>query len=349
MPRYPPPVIRLSALILVLAHAAATAAPCTIHGTDVKIEHVLVRPADGEAFTIGLAHAEVTATPTRAATQLAIAGSIRFEATAKQKLWYSVIKEITTPDGLVTLSHGAHLIGTGVDGGSVRGSAVMYSNDVMEGEDKSADELVENVAVACDQLSLDWFSDAEYFGKVEPPGDAANAAVAELAKPYYVKNGKARLVLRSEPKPNAKTVTYSYPNCSSKECFVVYEEETKGAWMRVSSSNEGVVASGWVPSAQLERAPDDIGFGHSYGCSGRSPRRQHGDADRVSTGAQRKARSGRGDLRSPKRGAWATVTQELEIHASWKDGDTWAEVTALPGITDLDGHAYVPITSLKVI
>jgi hypothetical protein len=40
------------------------------------------------------------------------------------------------------------------------------------------------------------------------------------------------------------------------------------------------------------------------------------------------------------------VVKDLEVHVELKPGDTSAKVISLPGIGELEGHAYVSITSL---
>jgi len=59
-----------------------------------------------------------------------------------------------SPDGTVRLRRGAHLVNARVERESVVASAVLYANDVMEGENKDADEMASPVRIPCSLLTL---------------------------------------------------------------------------------------------------------------------------------------------------------------------------------------------------
>lgn len=319
----------LVALVLLTSVRIASASPatrCVVHGDEVTLEKLTVNN-----FTVGVVRvkADATITSDRPGVTVDVAGDIAFRATAPS-LWFTVTTESRVGAGIVTMSPGAHLIGERLDGTGVAGAAVIYAADILQGEDKPAEETVAAVTVPCDHLSLDWANDP-----VAPPS----------AEGRGWRSRGASLTFHTTPRASAPSVTFASTSCE-EECLNVRGDAAKNGYRRVSIVNQSVGITGWVTAGELTRIPDGEGFGYSYGCTGDHDRggRLFGGAPPPTSYADLAA--GTKIYDAPRGVIWATVTRKQAFAVRFAKGDTWAEVAHLPGISDPEGHAYVPVASL---
>jgi hypothetical protein len=315
----------LVVLALLLGRARAD---CIVSGEEVTVTHVIVRPG----LVVDVESVPVIATVHGKTTALEVGGAIAFAGIVKQKLWYTADREVA--DGDVTLARGAHMIADRADGSMLVGRAVLYANDVMQGEDKPADESISSVRLHCDSFTLDWIGDDS-----EPPALVSDDTVWRLRKGNSI-------VLRTQPSDSAPGVRISYPTCGDSSCIALAGIERRAGWIKVGEQSEGVTVTGWVRRSKLVRVPDDeAALGHSYGCFG-----DHGDRRfAMSFGpAPRLARLKVGTqiYAQPNSGVWAAVQQAVDVKVSFAPGEYWARIERLPNVEIVTGEAYVPVASL---
>lgn len=318
----------IPALLLAVSAAAHADAParCVVRGNDVSVAHVSVN-----GFTVGIAHVKASATVSTAGTTVDVDGVVAFRATVP-RLWYTVRTESVVGGGLVTMFPGAHLIGTHLDGAAIAGAAVLYAMDVLEGEDKPADETASTVSVPCEHLTLDWSRDP-----ATPPTSAGTG---------WQSRGAA-LTFRAAPRANAPAVTYAATSCED-DCLSVLGGAAKNGYRKVAVVNERVAVTGWVKASELVRIPDDVLVGHSYGCMGdhEAPGASFGFSGSRAPESVATLARGTKIYDAPTGATWATVTADAEFDVRYEVGESWAEVVRIPGIQDLAGHAYVPVSAL---
>jgi hypothetical protein len=268
-----------------------------------------------------------------APTALEVGGTIAFAGTATN-VWYTIATPFET--GMVQLFAGAHIVDARSDGDEVVGSVVMYSNDVMQGEDKHPEQSVDFVRVPCTTLTLDWIADDFH---VTSAGDGSW---------WRPTGGRTSIGLRSIPKLSAPTVSFAALSCEGEGCVVVERLETRGEWLRVGDWGEAAYVTGWVRRSELVKYPDD--GGRSYMCFGdhhgegfsSSQRLPHG----VSEGPAR-LKVGTTIFAEPGKGAWATVTRDDTFTVRYSKGESWAQLTEIPGISGASSiSAYVPISAV---
>lgn len=318
----------IPALLLAVSGAAHADAPprCVVRGEDVSVAHLAVN-----GFTVGVTHVKASATMTPGGTTIDVDGVVAFRATVP-RLWYTVRTESVVGGGLVTMFPGAHLIGTHLDGTAIAGAAVVYAMDVLEGEDKPGDETAGTVSVPCEHLTLDWSRDP-----VTPPTSDGTGW----------RSRAAALTFRAAPRASAPAVTYAATSCQD-DCLAVQGGATKNGYRKVGVVNEGVVVTGWVKASELARIPDDVLVAHSYGCMGdhEGARTTFGFSGSRAPVSVAILPRGTKIYDAPTGATWATVTADAEFEVRYQIGESWAEVVSLPGISDADGHAYVPVSSL---
>jgi hypothetical protein len=321
----------LAGLTIVLAAATAHAdKTCVISGKNVILSKVTVTTRSG-SFDVSVGGVAATVTAAGNGATIDVAGVIGFKGLVAQKIWYAVKRDFTADQ--VTFTRSANFIGDHAVGDEVFGSAVLHASDVMEGEDKPADEAATQVAVHCDDLTLDW------------SGDRTSPTIASTGTRYLSKT--SALVLRRESKDSAAGVTVATPMCEGRGCLFFELIARRGDWLELGVANEGVAVVGWARASALERSPANVGLGYSYGCDGlhgggvvsffESPTRRHRTMvlDR-----------GNAIYAAPDGDAWATALQTFELDAVYADGDRWAEIRRLPGVGLGARAAYVPVSSL---
>jgi hypothetical protein len=324
-------VLALTALGPVRA-ARAEPRACVVRGTSVTVERVTVRPSTGGAFTVAIEDAPVVATvPATGPTRLEVGGVIAFEGTVS-KVWYSLTDDVVTADGLVTLLRGAHVVGGRAKDGTLRGDAVLYASDVMQGEAKDPDEAVSAVEVGCDHLTLDW------------TGDVGDPTLGGDGSSWHTRGSRTAITLRAQPSARAASVAVRSNVCGGTECLHLTELDRRGAWRKVGMANEGVMVTGWVRAAELAKDPEGRGLGYGYGCTGDHASDEMFGFTGGPSPVTARIRPGTQIYALPGKGAWASVTRDAEFRVRMAGAD-WATVDSLPGIS---GHppAFVPRAAL---
>jgi hypothetical protein len=316
------------ALTAATAHAGKT---CVIAGTRVSMSKVTVAARSGP-FEVSVANVAATVTATGRTATIEVAGVIGFKGVVTQKIWYALKRGLTADQ--VTFTPSANFVGDRAVGDQMFGSAVLHASDVMEGEDKAPDEAASQIAVHCDDLTLDWSA------------DRTDATIAGTGTTYLTRTTSA-VLLHREPSDRAAGVTVA-STCEDQGCLFLELIARRGDWVELGVANEGVAVVGWVRESVVKRAPASVGFGFSYGCAG-----DHGDgtvmygdsptlkhhAVRLDPGAALYT-AANGEI-------WANVLHTFELDVVYADGDRWGEIRALPGVGLGSTRSYVPVSSLR--
>ncbi len=313
---------------------AAPKPACIVGGDHITLDHVIVHLDSGATLDLLVQDVPIVATlGTKAPVALAIDGAIAFRATTAS-VWFSLVTRTTSSDGLVVMGAWSRFVADHADGADMIGNAVIYSDDVMQGEAKSPNELVANLRVACDRLSLEW-------GSTEQLPDATRDGTQ-----WQSVNGKNRLVLYREPKLGASSVVYSSPSCIGS-CFSLVGISHRDGWREVAAHNEGVAVTGWVPERELTLVPNDVGLGYSYECAGHHFDSRFNSLFFDATPAiSTQIKVGTTIFATPGKDAWAIVRTNTTFDVVKTPGSAWAEVIRIPGIARPGLRAYVPVSAL---
>jgi hypothetical protein len=314
---------RLVVVLGVVLGSRAHAGTCVVHGSSVTLQSVTVTPpAPDSPFQLGVRGLPVEAVlPARcgARLELHVGGSIMFTA-MRDNVWLRVTREVTSADGMVTLEPGAQVIDACMQGDTVVASAVMYSDDVLEGEPKPAGEVVTGVDVPCDALTLDAVELADPFlsGPLTPGGTDHD---------WELRGGASRVQLRAQPRRRAASHVVESP-------AYLRELKRKGSWVFVEDAGEGVRITGWVPVAMLRRIPDDVGIGRSYGCWGDHAGGGWGEGPVIGAiESDGTIKAGSSVFASAGASApWGIVTKAERVRVRIQSGSTWAELRRIPGL-----------------
>lgn len=344
---------RALVLLLLLVGAASPAsadAPkhgCIVKGSSVTLEKVSVQPVGDTAIELGLVDVPVEARlPTRcgAPLDLQIRGSLAFRA-KRDQVWLTIARDITSSDGLVSARKGAHVIDACVRGDRVIASAVTYSDDVLEGEAKPADEIVTPFDIPCDALVLD---------SIALPDDAVLAMGSSVNDHYWELRGEASTIsLYAAPRAGSSRRTLESPSCVG--CIQLRELTVKTDWVEVETSGEGVTATGWVRRSAVKRIPDDTLAGHGYMCSGNHGAGGWGESPVIGS-IEREAivAAGTHVFTGYGTGRWGTFVVDTKVKVRIHPGTPWAELRQVPGLDgDPSGspflHGEVPLDSVKLV
>jgi len=121
-----------------------------------------------------------------------------------------------------------------------------------------------------------------------------------------------------------------------------------GAWLNVQSYGEGVLARGWIRRSTVKPIPPGLA-GRGWGCSG-GHRHTIGWAHRTKTpiyAGPAKIPATTKVYAKPGEGAWATVAEDIEVQVRYYAGDTWAQLSNVPGVWS-GSHAYVPVSAVVI-
>ena len=335
-------------IALVIGARTARADTCVVRGSKVSLEKITVRPPGADAFTATVRDVPAAATlPSKqvAPLTLEIGGALEFAAT-RDDVWLRLARDMSWADGTVIAKRGARVIDAYVKGDRVIASAVLYSNDVLEGEKKRPFQVVRGLDLPCDALTLDAveMKDDEMLepAKPDPAGKASDESIAHT---WQLRRGRQRLTLRREPKTKATGYVIEEPNCEDG-CIDVVELERKGAWIRVETFGEGFTVRGWARTADLKRMPDGMAFGRSYGCYGD----HETDEDHMiwSAGTKREGtiRSGTIVYANEATGAWGRFASTTRVRVHVQPGSSWATLLGVQGVWHISG--VVPLDTLTL-
>lgn len=307
---------------------------CVIRGNALSAEKVTVRPKGARAFTIGLSGAKAKAIlPVRAGApvELEVETPLVFRAQSNN-LWLTVNEPYTSPDGLVELRKGAHLVNARAEGDMVVASAVLYAHDVLPGEDKHPDESASFVRVPCRAVvagaleSTDFVEARGTDGRTEE-----NKLDAEEADEWWgFRSEIEKIQLRARPHVNAPALLLSPTE--------VKRLRTEGDWMLVEREGEGVTVRGWVRASQFKKLPEVVGFGRSYGCTGNHPTADWGEGwgpkgpPANMFQGEAKVLAGTPVFAAPPKGEWAVFTADTIVIIRHVQGEKWVELRSVPGL-----------------
>ncbi|HEY5961285.1 MAG TPA: hypothetical protein VIV60_32230, partial [Polyangiaceae bacterium] len=134
-------------LATALVRAEESSASCLVRGSRSVIQDIIVQPANASAFRLSVFEVPVAAEVPHgrsAPVELEITGAIAFSAVRKN-VWMTVVDDYSSIDGMVHMRRGARVAHAYVQQEQVIASAVLYANDVLEGEDKDADVMASPV------------------------------------------------------------------------------------------------------------------------------------------------------------------------------------------------------------
>jgi len=329
---------RCAAMLIALTFGAtqgvARAAECVVRGSAVTLQALTVHPKDDASFQIGISKMPVTATIHKhkgSLLDLDVTGAFSFAA-LRRNVWFTAAADFSSSDGMVKIHPGARLTNTRVEGEAIVASVILYANDVLEGEDKTPDELVDPVRIPCSLLM---------FGPLKTTDEEKRSATP--GEWWAPKTDTYRVRLHSRPFDGAPYVDVKTPPCDNCLEFELLEEQ--GAWLHVERTGERASANGWIRRSLMRRIP--AGSGRGWGCGGNHERRyrwyhnsrvQHYDGPAT-------LREGTKVFSSPPHGEWAIINSELEVEVRHFKGKEWVELYGVPGLVGLFG-AYVPLDAV---
>ncbi len=334
----------LCAAILMVVHRAAVAgdrAACVVSGKAVKLEEVSVKPAGSEPFTLNLHELPVMATVSArcgSPMTLHVGGALEFVG-SRDGVWLQVARDIKTSDGMVTVTRGAEVIDACMRGDRVVVTAIMRSDDVLEGEHKRPDVYVRNVEVPCDALTLDAPE------LTEQEQDEVIAALPDASKhTYWETRHGSKLTLYKDPKAKSASRVIENDACEGERCIeYLRQTERRGAWVHVEVDMAGVQLRGWVPTKLIKRS-DDVGGASSWGNHGRGVF----GGGFGGNGAIREGTVRRDTVvyAQPGTGAWGRFTAPTRVKVYVTPKDPWALLTDVPGLSGAAGT--IPLDTITL-
>jgi len=316
-----------------LLPGAARAEGCVVRGQHVVLADVIVRPSRAP-LVVNLQDAPASARVAArrgAPVTITVEGAIAFRGTRKN-VWYRVARPLTVANGMVALDAGTQVVDAVTRGTDVVASVVMSTDDVLEGEDKGAEETVRFVRIPCAALALDAPGQEE--GDDTASSDADSGADHDAdARRYWIQRKAGRsTTLRAQARADAPGVVLTTTVDGHRFTFERLAEH--GGWMRVMRAGSAARVTGWIRRGELE--PSDGPESSSGGCSG-----DHGPG-----------LSGRGWGGKPP----VTVYKgpaHLRVGAKLFDDDRWATVRQSEGfeveVFDWNGRTFVEVTGIPGI
>lgn len=304
---------------------------CIIAAHALSLLDVTVHPVGDQPFQTHIHELRTAAElPAKCGDPISLTftGDLEFAGTRTQ-VWMSVARDFTTRDGLVTLRKGSKIIDACERDGRVFASAVLYADDVLEGEHKPGSEVVHDVELPCDAISLEPLDYPDDMFGVPDDGTHDDEEPAPL---YHYEGQQTHLLLRR--KPDARYGGHVIESGAFGSTTFV-ELERKGEWILVEDSSEGVSVRGWIKRSLLKRDPDEYALGRSYGCWGDHDTGvsgfgfggnavEHEALIRVGTTMYA------GDGTAP----WGVFARQARIKVWITPGSLWAHVSHVDGLSD---------------
>lgn len=334
------------AAMVFLASPALVHAECLVHGESASLEKLVVRPASSPAFSVDVVRLPIIAAipPSASApTRVEVGGALAFRG-VRRNIWYTLATPLVAAHGMLHLAVGAQLVDTRVRGNTVIASAVLVGGDVLEGEDRPPLEVAAPVSVPCAALTLDASVQGAPLADVEGDGTF-----------WQFRSRVGRLVFHAEPRSSAAKLVFTRHGVQSLSLFELERITDQGEWRRVvrrgDDGGTNVIATGWVLRSELEplieRSGERSGVpGSTHGTYGS---RYAGALDRVYEGPARVAP--RTTLHARRNGAaWATVQEAVILRVRYRAGETWAQVTTIPGVggPEISSNAFVSVAALEL-
>jgi hypothetical protein len=142
--------------VIVATAKAVRADECVVRGEHVVLESVVVRSGD-VPVVVDLAGTSAQArigVGRGAPHTVEVTDAIVFKGT-RRNIWYTLARPLTVAHGMVELDAGAKVVNARARGAGVTASVVMSADDVLPGEDKAPDEIIQVVDLPCAALTLD--------------------------------------------------------------------------------------------------------------------------------------------------------------------------------------------------
>jgi hypothetical protein len=311
---------------------------CTIEGQKVGFGSgsnidgdILVRPLGGDPFRLRAVTAErvvvsLPSTP-RARTRIDVYGVISFSGTTGP-LPYQISNALETSQGMVKLYPGAMLSRAATD-----------KNDVLAFVDlRGSEETLESVRVPCDALAFNV--------RFESSGD--QRLVRGDGTWWTVKGNHHRILLRARPDERAPSIVIASRDPHGDRPF--FERlAVRPGWVQIAREGFRAVVTGWVPTSalrQLANAPDDGGCCYGSTSGGGFTRRARRPKPYSYEGPAHVA-IGTAIFAHQGTGAWAKVEKDAVFKIRYDEGDSWVEITGIPGVSGPEMRAYVPIAAIK--
>jgi hypothetical protein len=346
-----------SAFLLAGANARSE---CRVRGQHVTLEDVVVAGRFSDPFRVAVKLAGIPAVfriadTAGAPAEIQVAGAVAFRGRRKN-VWYQLARPIELAGGLLRLAAGAQVVSARAQGRDVIASVVMWADDVLPGENKDPEEIIRDVPIPCEALTLggadDDDDDDETSDESQTDGEPGDVKDAEAdgdgdgeendvdgAPPghgdgtwWWTRGSRHTVRLRARPRADAPSVTLSTVVRGDNLLFFERVEE-RGGWLRVTRTGGLARITGWIRRADLERR-DEVVPGRSTMCTGR-----HGPGLGGRGGPPRKIRyKGPARLRIGARiTSWrgdpfATVRQDVPFDVVVFEGRSTAEVTRIPGL-----------------
>jgi hypothetical protein len=320
----------LAAVSIALVPGVARADGCMVRGQHVVLSDLIVRPSRVAPLTVTLYGVPASArlgARRGASIAISVKAAIAFQG-ARKNVWYRVARPLTVADGMIALEGGAQLVDAVSHGNDVVASVVMRAEDVVEGEDKQADETVRFVRIPCGALTLDAPEQGE-----DETADEPEAAGGDEGRWWIQRKAARSTTLRAQPRAEATRAVLTTTLDDYHFAFERVAEQ--GRWMRVRRLGSGVRVTGWIRRGELEPSnePEGVAGGcsgdHGPGLSGRGwggkpPVTVYKGPAHLRVGAQLH------DGGDP----WATVRQSegFEVEVFDWNGRTLVEVTGIPGV-----------------
>jgi len=233
------------------------------------------------------------------------------------------------------LAAGAEVVSARAEGRAVIASVVMWSDDVLDGENKDPEEIVRDVRIPCDALTLGGAGDEDEKEESEVFGDGDAGDEAHDAVWWWTRGARRKVQLRAWPRAHAPAVTISTAYEGEQLFFFRQVGERRG-WLRVTRGGAGARVTGWIRRGALERR-DEMVVGRSTMCTGRHgpgmggrggfgghpPRIRYKGPARLRIGARIETSEGY---------PFGTVKQDVSFGVVLIEGAVWAEVSAIPGV-----------------
>jgi hypothetical protein len=316
-----------------VAHACTITGENILMGGDPDSDvDILVRPTGGDPFSLtSLRVAKVAATlpaRPRGRTIIEVHNVLSFSATTGS-LSYRVSRPLETSHGMVRLAAGATLSPVVAAGGAVRG----------ELELRGRSEIVPSVEIPCDALTLN-----------VPPKPSDDRLIIGDGTWWQTKGERHRFTLRAGPDEGAARLVLTIRDPTTHSDRLFFERvEQRGTWIRVAREGFLAVVTGWVPTTAVEAIPGEPSVtgccygstaGAGYSGEGRraKPYLYEGPAH-IAVGATIFADRGAE--------AWAKVEKDGLFNIRYDEGDTWAQITRIPGMNGPRIPAYVAVAATR--
>lgn len=266
---------------LIFGPTLAAAAPCVVSGTDATFERVRYGKDEFEELGVnGMPAALVVPARRMGWAHGVFRGAVGFSGRVYNP-WYTVMKPLTLLSGMLQLKPGAQVVNVYGDARGVHGDIVVWSDDVLRGEDKEPDEVLRDVALPCDALSLDDV-DAPEDADADADAGLENTTSTEEEPPWWGPRAGDTNAHRlyAAPRFDAPSVRYMAPHSEGKVYRPALELEEVGrvrGWVRLRIGAVTDFAGqfvGWAPRAELVRMP--WGGSRSAGCHGQHFRYSEG-------------------------------------------------------------------------